>query len=88
MQKDCYSGLEDINCKNQFNSSAMYYNGSCIAIEEFCKKFDHIRHNETHCFQGENIKAIADIYNRTLSSEEYFRYDFYYNQRCIVSEDR
>lgn len=71
--KDCFSGLEDTNCKNLLNSSAIFYNKSCIAVEEFCASFKYYRYNDTHCFINDTIVAFGDIYNRTLSSEEYFR---------------
>lgn len=87
MSTDCYSGLEDKTCQKNTNSNSIFYNKSCMAIDAVCSHFGYFNGgNTTHCFQNSGEpKAFSDIYNRTLSSEEYFRYDISCHQRCIVS---
>ncbi|XP_026826364.1 sodium- and chloride-dependent glycine transporter 2 [Ooceraea biroi] len=70
--ENCYSGLEDVKCK-EISEWNMFYNRSCIAIQDFCNKYGYDDHNSTHCFRADEVKPFAEIYNRTLSSEEYFR---------------
>lgn len=84
---DCYSGLEDKTCQKNTNSNSIFYNKSCMAIDAVCLHFGYFNGgNTTHCFgNSSEAKAFGDIYNRTLSSEEYFRYDISCHQRCIVS---
>ncbi|XP_072758524.1 sodium- and chloride-dependent glycine transporter 1 isoform X2 [Anoplolepis gracilipes] len=71
---DCYSGLEDITCQKSTNSNSIFYNKSCMAIHTVCSRYGYFDGgNTTHCFQNGQAKVFGDIYNRTLSSEEYFR---------------
>ncbi|CAL1676905.1 unnamed protein product [Lasius platythorax] len=72
---DCYSGLQDIECQKNTTSNSIFYNKSCVAIQTVCSNFGYNHGgNTTHCFKSNGeAKAFGDIYNRTLSSEEYFR---------------
>jgi len=84
MPTDCYSNLQDEECKEQTNSS-LFYNKTCMAIRTFCSSFGYEDNNTTHCLSlSKNEIVFSDLYNRVLSSEEYFRYSIHC-QRCIVS---
>lgn len=76
---DCYSGEEDIKCQNN-NASTIFYNKTCMAIDEVCSSFGFESGNITHCYNITNgqSEALRYLYKRVLSSEEYFRYDCIY----------
>ncbi|XP_011872946.1 PREDICTED: sodium- and chloride-dependent glycine transporter 1-like isoform X3 [Vollenhovia emeryi] len=71
---DCYSSLQNAECQQQSNET-IFYNKTCMDFHTVCSSLGYNGVNTTHCFQppdGE-IKLISELYNRTLSSEEYFR---------------
>ncbi|KAG5312101.1 SC6A5 protein, partial [Acromyrmex insinuator] len=70
---NCYSNLQAEECKTA-NSSSIFYNKTCIAIHTVCSSLGYDNNNETHCLSSsKNDKAFEDLYQRILSSEEYFR---------------
>lgn len=87
MSTDCYSSLQDVECQQSTNKSSIFYNKSCMAIQTVCSSFNFEDGNTTHCFSLSvgKIKLLSELYDRVLSSEEYFRYGIHYHQRCIVS---
>ncbi|KAL6260242.1 hypothetical protein P5V15_007775 [Pogonomyrmex californicus] len=71
---NCYSGLQDNECKETSNSTFIFYNKTCVAIRTVCSSFDYIDNNSTHCIHANGTAVtFGKLYNRTLSSEEYFR---------------
>ncbi|KYM78572.1 Sodium- and chloride-dependent glycine transporter 2 [Atta colombica] len=70
---NCYSNLQAEECKT--NSSSIFYNKTCIAIRTVCSSLGYDSYNSTHCLApSKNAeKAFEDLYQRVLSSEEYFR---------------
>ncbi|KAF7388601.1 hypothetical protein HZH68_012543 [Vespula germanica] len=68
---NCYSGIQNLECQNQ-NNMTIFYNRTCMAINEVCQKFDYKFGNITHCIRDDNVIAHRHLYKRVLSSEEYF----------------
>ncbi|XP_046830065.1 sodium- and chloride-dependent glycine transporter 1-like isoform X3 [Vespa crabro] len=70
--KDCYSGIQNQECQNQ-NNMTLFYNRTCMAIDEICQKFNYNFGNITHCMKNNNDSIPHRyLYKRVLSSEEYF----------------
>lgn len=47
-----------------------------MAIDTVCSSLNYSSNNDTHCLSSLENEAVAfeDLYQRVLSSEEYFRY--------------
>ncbi|XP_018299911.1 sodium- and chloride-dependent glycine transporter 1 [Mycetomoellerius zeteki] len=71
---NCYSSLQAEECKTT-NSSSIFYNKTCMAIDTVCSSLNYSSNNDTHCLSSLENEAVAfeDLYQRVLSSEEYFR---------------
>ncbi|XP_012535440.2 sodium- and chloride-dependent GABA transporter 1 [Monomorium pharaonis] len=71
---NCYSSIQAEQCKEESNATSIFYNKSCVAIRTVCSSFHFNRYNSTHCSRSNGeAKAFEDLYERVLSSEEYFR---------------
>ncbi|XP_018349316.1 PREDICTED: sodium- and chloride-dependent betaine transporter-like [Trachymyrmex septentrionalis] len=68
---NCYSNLQAEECKTI--NSTIFYNKTCIAIQTVCSSLGYDNNNGTHCLSPKNATAFVDLYQRVLSSEEYFR---------------
>ncbi|XP_012282987.1 sodium- and chloride-dependent GABA transporter 2 [Orussus abietinus] len=70
--KDCYSGLEEMECQ-KVDSETIFYNRTCMAVATVCSNFGFADGgNGTYCFNGTTATDIRSLYTRVLSSEEYF----------------
>ncbi|EFN77827.1 Sodium- and chloride-dependent glycine transporter 2 [Harpegnathos saltator] len=69
---NCYSGLEDIKCQEN-DKSSMFYNKTCMSIQQVCQNFKYDDGNITGCFNSSgNFQPFGKLYIRVLSSEEYY----------------
>ncbi|XP_018396371.1 PREDICTED: sodium- and chloride-dependent GABA transporter 1-like [Cyphomyrmex costatus] len=71
---NCYSNLQAEECKIT-NSESIFYNKTCMAIHTVCSSLGYDNYNKTHCLSSltNEAKVFEDLYQRVLSSEEYFR---------------
>ncbi|KAL7288622.1 hypothetical protein TKK_0017356 [Trichogramma kaykai] len=75
---NCYSGLQEAECQNNLGSSYLFYNRTCVLMDNICRDFGYTSRpgNMTHCFDetaspiGSHL--VRNLYERILSSEEYF----------------
>ncbi|CAK9808586.1 Sodium- and chloride-dependent glycine transporter 2 [Anthophora quadrimaculata] len=69
---NCYSGLQQIQCQTN-DSKMIFYNKTCMSASLVCESLGfHQGGNVTHCFNGDGVKPLQQLYTRVLSSEEYF----------------
>jgi len=88
MWTDCYSGLQDEECQMR-NSSYIFFNKTCMNVMEVCADLGFDHGNTTHCtFENGTATARGYTYNRTLASEEYFRYDTHILLSALVMSCR
>lgn len=85
---DCYSGLQDEECQKN-SSNYIFFNKTCMNANKVCTKLGFDEGNTTHCiFNNGTVTARGDTYNRTLASEEYYRYDTHTLSSALVMSCR
>lgn len=70
---DCYSGLQEIQCQMD-DPKTIFYNKTCVPASQVCQSFGFQYGNVTHCYDGARVRLLRQLYERVLSSEEYFKY--------------